>query len=134
MSPKNYDVLSICPSSFTYYFSQDLSPLHPGHTLLRRAIPQSLNPNCSRSHLVGLSVVSTSNDCVIMTLSCEDVCKIPEYLLYKLEKWCEEHKDLDEVLGLEVGHNMLREEDFKVRLCRQIDREGRTRKNQNTFR
>lgn len=92
----NYQLLTSSELQDKYMYLYDLRQLVAGDCIGYRAVKKN-NGKYNGGERYRLSVLSTSNDCSLLVLSSEEVCKIPDYLLHPLLRYCEEQRDVDEV-------------------------------------
>ena len=101
----NYQLLASDEKQYAYFYLYDFRQLMPGECLAYRAVNRA-NLRDSGPQRFRLSVLSSSNDCSLLVLRTEEVCKIPDYLLYPLVRFCEQQRDFDEVCSESIKREM----------------------------
>ncbi len=84
----NYQLLASNNKEYRYFYLYDLQQLMLGDCLAYRAVSRANFRYSGSDEKFRLSVVSSSNDCTLLVLRTEEVCKIPEYLLNPLMLYC----------------------------------------------
>lgn len=123
----NYQLLSEDNHHYTYFYLSDFRQLMAGDCIAYRAVNLS-HGNHSAPEKFKLSILSSSNDCSLLVLRTEEVCKIPDYLLHPLVRFCEGQRDFDEVSSEAIRRDLHQQEQFKVKLLKEISDDFRNKR------